>query len=303
MNLDGIFPPVTTPFDAEGRIEWEFFKRNLQQYNSFDLAGYVVLGSNGESAYLSLDEKFKLLETAREVIPKSRALIAGASFEGTQMCIDFLKKAATLGVDAALVGVPHYFKSRMTDDVISDHYARVADESPVPVLLYNAPQFTGIHISAAVVARLSNNSRIVGIKDSAGDLGYDQEILHLVSNENFRILIGSASVLLPGFILGMRGAIVAIANVLPDLSLKIYKNYASDWQAALAIQRRLFSPARIITTRFGVPGLKYAMDLMGFHGGLPRAPLKPLREEQKQMLQDVFRQAGLLGDRRMHSHS
>src|SRR2546425_8347187 len=258
MNLDGILAPVTTPFDPQGQIEWESFKLNLQQYHSCDLAGCVIRGSNGESAYLSADEKLKLLETARQAIPAGKTFIAGASFESTQMCIDFLRKAAAIGVDAALVGVPHYFKSRMTDEVIADHYARVADESPVPILLYNVPQFTGVPISASVVARLSNNSRIVGIKDSAGDLGYDQEILHLVARENFRILIGASAVLLPGFILGMRGAILAIADALPNLPIQIYKHYASDWQAALATQRRLFSPARIVT-RFGVPGLKYAM--------------------------------------------
>lgn len=298
MNLDGIIPPVTTPFDPQGQIAWEFFKQNLLKYNAYDLAGYVVLGSNGESAYLTMEEKLKLLETAREVIPKGKTFIAGASIESTQGCIDFLKKAAALGVEAALVGVPHYFKSRMTDDVIAEHYLRVADESPVPILLYNVPQFTGVKIAPAVAARLSNNSRIIGIKDSSGDLAYDQEIQQLVSNENFRILIGSASVLMPGFILGMRGAIVAIANAMPNLPIKILKSCASDWQEALALHRRMFSPARMVTTQFGIPGLKYAMDLMGFHGGYPRAPLKPLREEQKLMLQDVFRLAGLLEDRK-----
>jgi 4-hydroxy-2-oxoglutarate aldolase len=294
MHLRGIFPPLTTPFDSHGEVDREALRQNLLKYGEFGLAGYVVLGSNGESVYLTLEERLQVLETARLAVPAEKVLMAGVFEESTRGCIDFLRQIGRLGLDAAMVGVPHYFKGQMTAEVIFDHYQRVADSAPLPILLYNVPQFTGIRIPVDVIAKLLGHPRIVGMKDSSGDLGYDQEILQLTEGRDFQILTGSASALLPGLVLGIQGGVIAIACALPDLPIEICRLWAANLPEARGIQRVMFPLSRAVTEQFGLAGLKYLMDLAGFRGGLPRLPLRPLREEQKVVLQELLKRSGRL---------
>lgn len=293
-SLAGIFPPITTPFDADGELLPDRFVENLERWAEFGLAGLTVLGSNGESAYLSEDEKLLLVREARARISEERIMIVGAGRESTRLTVQFVRKVADLGADLALVGTPCYFKSSMTDDALFAHFWSVADESPIPVLVYNVPQFTGVHTSAALVEKLSAHENIAGIKESSGNLALQAEMRRRTP-ERFRILVGSAPTLLPSLIQGAAGGIVAIACALPAMTVRLYAAFQSgDWKAAAEIQRRLSPPAAAVTTQFGVPGLKAAMDLTGFCGGEPRLPLLRLTEAQIGTLKSVFEAAGAL---------
>jgi 4-hydroxy-2-oxoglutarate aldolase len=286
-----VFPPITTPFNADGELLPDRFVENVERWGGFGLAGLTVLGSNGESPYLSDDEKFRLVKETRSRVSESKTLIVGAGRESTRLCIQFIKRVAELGADYALVGTPCYFKARMTDDALFAHFWSVADESPVPVLIYNVPQFTGVSTSALLIERLSAHENIAGIKESSANLALQGEIRRRTS-VGFSILVGSAPTLLPSLVMGACGGIVAIACALPGLTVELYEAFRSGkWQEAAALQHRLSPPAAAVTTQFGIPGLKAAMDLTGFFGGEPRLPLLPLDKNQRAVLSSIFQAA------------
>lgn len=293
-SLAGVFPPITTPFSTDGEMLLDHFKENLRRWAQFDLAGLTVLGSNGESAYLSEDEKLLLLRESRLLVPSARTLIVGAGRESTRLTIEFVKKISDLGADYALVGTPCYFKPSMNDDALFAHFWTVADESPIPVLIYNVPQFTGVNTGASLVARLSAHENIAGIKESSANLALQGEIRRRTP-ERFQILVGSAPTLFPSLAQGAVGGIVAIACALPGMAIELYQSFhAGDWKKSAEIQAQLASPAAAVTTQFGIPGLKAAMDLTGFFGDEPRLPLIRLNETQRKTLRGIFAAAGVL---------
>jgi len=293
-NLSGIFPPITTPFAENGDLLIDSFSENLSKWASSRLAGVTVLGSNGESPYLSDDEKLLLVREVRQHLGPDKTLIAGAGRESTRLCIDFIGKIANLGVDYALVGTPCYFKPRMGDEELFAHYSRIADASPIPILIYNVPQFTGINTSAGLIAKLARHENIAGIKESSANLALQADIRRQ-TNDRFQILVGSAPTLLPSLIQGACGGVVAIACALPELIVDLYEAfYRGDWKHAATLQERISPPAAAVTTLFGVPGLKAALDLMGYFGGWPRLPLLPLDAAKRANLKSIFQAASLL---------
>lgn len=293
-ELAGLFPPVTTPFDDEGRLLIEKFRENLDRYATYALSGLVVAGSNGENPCLSDDERLQLVREARPRILKGRTMIVGAGRESTRLCLEFIRKVADLGADYVLVGTPCYFKPQMTDDALFAHYWSIADDSPVPVIVYNIPQFTGVNTSPNLIERLAAHENIAGMKDSSGNLPMQAEIRRRTP-ERFRLLVGSAATFLPSLIQGAAGGILAVTCVLPQMCIDLYEAFRSgDWKRAAEIQQRLTPPAAAVTTTFGVAGLKAALDLMGFYGGKPRLPLLPLDEARREALAGIFRKAGVL---------
>jgi 4-hydroxy-2-oxoglutarate aldolase len=294
LNLRGIYPPIATPFDSDGELLIGRFKENLDRWAEYRLAGLTVLGSNGESPYLSDHEKLLLVREARPYIRGGRTMIVGSGRESTRLCIEFIRKVADLGADLALVGTPCYFKARMTDESLYAHFRGVADHSPIPILIYNVPQFTGVNTSASLIERLSDHQNIAGMKDSSANLPLQAEIRRRTP-DRFQLLVGSAPTLLASMIQGACGGIVAIAGALPAETVELYETFGSgDWKRAAELQERLSPPAAAVTTIFGVPGLKTAMDLLGFYGGAPRLPLLPLNEKHRADVGSIFRDAGFL---------
>ncbi len=291
-SLQGIFPPITTPFDSSGELLIDKFRANCEMWGEHGLAGLTVLGSNGESPYLSDQEKLLLVKEARPRIVNGKTMIVGAGRESTRLCTEFIRKIADQGADYALVGTPCYFKARMTDDALLSHFCHVADDSPIPVLLYNVPQFTGLNMGISLIARLSKHENIAGIKESSANIALQAEIRRRTP-DRFKILVGSGPTLLASLIHGACGGVVAIACALPSLTVDVYQNFVSgDWKRAAELQERLSPPAAAVTTAFGVPGLKAAMNLTGFFGEEPRLPLLPLDEDQRATLAAVFQAAG-----------
>ena len=292
-HLNGIFPPIATPFDADGDLLLDGFRENLERWAKSRLSGFLVLGSNGENAYLSDDEKLRLLREARPRIPQGKAMIVGAGKESTRLCIEFTRKAVDLGADYALIDTPCYYKPRMNDDALFAHFWSVADESPIPILMYNVPQFTGVSVSASLVEKLSSHENIAGLKESSANLALQAEIRRLTP-DRFSLLVGSAPTLLASLIHGACGGIVAIAGVLPDQSVDLYEAFrAGNWDLATRLQKRLSPPAAAVTTQFGIPGLKAAMEFVGLTGGYPRLPLLPATPPQVAELREIFRSAGV----------
>ena len=215
ISMAGIFPPIPTPFDAAGELDWKALASNFKKWNLFPLAGYVILGTNGEFPYLSEAEKLAYLEAARKHIPPGKLFMAGAGCESTHSTIAMVKKVAALGANVALLITPSYFKSKMDAAALTHYYQSVADASPIPVSIYNMPANTMVDMSAELIIKLSQHPNIIGLKDSSGNLSKIGEILRY-ARSGFQVLAGSAGFLYPALCLGAIGGVLALANIAPQ---------------------------------------------------------------------------------------
>ncbi len=287
MKLHGIMPPITTPFNG-AEVAFDRLKENFRKWNLTQLSGYLVLGSNGEAVYLSEAERIKVIEVAREAIPREKIMLVGTGLEATGETVRFTNEAARLGADLALVVTPCYFKGSMTPQVLYDHFVAVAEASRLPILVYNVPQFTGVNMEPSLVAKLSRHPNIVGCKDSSGNIDQLSQIIHQ-SEKGFGVFVGSAPVLFPALCVGAVGGILAVANFLPELCTRIVDLYAAGQvDKARELQNRLTPIARGVTATYGIGGLKAAMDMMGYFGGEPRPPLKKAGLEVETILRDLL---------------
>lgn len=272
MELRGIIPPVPTPFAADGALDLGAL-RDLVAALSPEVDGFLVLGSNGEAAYLAEGERWRVLEAARAVIPSSQPMLAGVGGEATTAVVERARVAADAGADFALVVAPHYYKASMTGAALERHFLAVADASPVPVLVYNIPQVTGLAHPPAWLARVGAHPNVAGLKDSSGDVMALTETLRLAPG-GFRVLTGNAPTLLPALAVGAVGGVLAAANVMPRAYRRLLAAFlGGDSETALRLQRATNPLAYAVTRDFGVPGLKAAMRLQGLPAGHPRAPL------------------------------
>ena len=295
LSLAGIFPPIPTPFKADGQVDYDHLQSNLNRWNQEPLAGYVVCGSNGEYTYLTLDERVELIRAARQVIPAGRLLIAGSGMESTSETIDLTRRMAQAGADIAIVVTPCYYRGRMTAAALEQHYRQVADASPVPVLLYNVPAYTGLDLPALVAVSLAKHPNIIGMKDSGGDVTKIGYMAHETRAEDFQIMAGSAGFLLGALAVGAVGGVCALANIAAARLTHLWKCFCQgNAMKAREIQLPLIEANTAVTSRFGVPGLKAAMDLVGYYGGPVRSPLMPLPKEDKVTLRNILTKAGLL---------
>jgi 4-hydroxy-2-oxoglutarate aldolase len=287
VEIAGIFPALTTPYSEDGSVRIERFKENIGHYNKTGLSGYVVLGSTGESVLLSSAEGEALLAAGKESAAPGKLLIAGAGAESTAETIARCKRAANLGYDIALVKTPYYYKPAYKSEVYLRHYRSVADASPIPVLLYSVPIFTGVALDTPEILTLAEHPNIVGIKDSSGVI---QRVVEVVAKApaSFRVLTGGAAVVYPALAGGANGAILALASALPERCVAIYESWKSGRHGeALARQQQVAQASKTIVSENGIAGLKYAMDLRGYFGGVPRLPLLPLSEEKKQQVRKL----------------
>jgi 4-hydroxy-2-oxoglutarate aldolase len=290
MKLQGIFPPITTPFDHNGDIYAIKVQYNIEQWNRTTLAGYVVGGSTGESVMLTSDEKGELWEMVARYAAPDKLLIAGTGVESVRETVSLTNHAAELGYKAAMVRTPHYYKSLLNRaDAQMLYFRAVADQARIPVIIYNFPQATGLDIAAEAVAQLSQHPNIIAIKESSGNLEKVMQMLR-ESRPGFQVLVGSAPTLWPSLMMGACGAILAFANAAPYASIAIWEAYRTrEEEAARDWQNRIARAAMLVTTKYGIPGLKHAMDLNGYYGGPPRLPLIPPTPEAKHEIDEAFK--------------
>jgi 4-hydroxy-2-oxoglutarate aldolase len=290
MNFAGVFAPIPTPFDDRDRVDTARLKAALQKWVATPLDGFVVLGSNGEAALMDDFESDQAIVAARDAVPGSRRFIVGTGRESTQAAIRASKRAAEHGAEAVLVRTPGFFKTQMTNDAFVRHYTAVADASPVPVLLYNFTAVTGVNLLPAAVERLATHPNIIGMKESGGDVG---QIADLVSSTPaaFSVLAGSAGAFYPALCVGAVGGILALACVLPDACRKVFTlTKAGRHDEALALQRRITPAAKLLGQQYGVPGLKAALNLIGYDVGVPRPPLASAPDTTVAALRDAIAQ-------------
>jgi len=296
LDLAGIFPPLTTPFAADGRVALDLLAETIGRYQRHRLSGYLVLGSTGEAALLTAEERLAVLRAARAAIPRDRAMIAGVGRESTDATVRLAAAAADAGADALLVVTPSYFRAQMGEAALVRHFAAVADAAPRPVLLYNVPQFTGVTIPVAAVARLAQHPNVAGLKDSSGDLGWLLAVL-AAAPPSFQVLCGAAHVVQPALALGAVGGILALADVAPEPCVALYElQRAGRVAEAVALQKRLLPAIAVLVSRFGVAGVKAGMDERGLAGGPVRPPLLPLGAAERAVVRECVEALAASGE-------
>ena len=289
MKLQGIFPAIATPFDHRGDLYKAKLQHNLEKWNRAGLAGYLVTGSTGETPFLTADEKLQVWRWVAEYAAPGRTLIAGAGAESVRETVRMINCTVEMGYHAALVLAPHYFRalmSRMETQIL--FFRTVADQAKLPVLLYHFPQVTGIDLTPQAVATLAEHPNIIGMKDSSGNVEKLKQTVKAVKPE-FQVLSGSGVSFGEALEFGAAGAILAIANALPYACVTIWEAFRSRQQEACKDwQTRLLPASKIIAAKYGIPGLKYAMDLNGYYGGPPRLPFVPPSNEAKAEIAQAF---------------
>ena len=294
ISLKGCFPPIPTPFDARGRVDRDHLASNLEKWLKTPLSGFAVLGSNGEAVLMKDTEKIEIWKTAGEVIGSDRLFLAGTGCESSAETLELTEKAAGLGANAAMIVTPHYYKPRMDRRALVTHYTMIADRSPIPIILYNVPAFTGIDLSAEIIIELAGHPGIVGLKESSGNVGKIGQIVDRVGN-TFQVLAGSGNFLLPALTVGAVGGVMALASVAPHLVDEIVLSFEKgDLRKAKEIQLRLIPANAAVTSQYGIAGLKTALDLIGMYGGPVRPPLLPLEAPQINDLTKILEEADLL---------
>jgi len=292
----GIFTPIVTPFDEMEEIDYPKMTHNLGLWGKTALEGIVVLGTNGEFPYINTEEKAELIRFVANNFNPDKKVIAGTGCESTRDTIALCVEVAEAGAHAVLVLPPHYYKGSMNEEVLYDHYIETADNSPVPLLIYNMPKNTGINLSVGLVARLSQHPNIVGIKDTAGNIVQLAELVRDTA-EDFSVFAGNAGYLLPALAVGAVGATAATANILPDMCCRLVDLFnEGNMEEAKALQQRLLEPNGLVTFKYGIPALKAAMDMLGYQGGMPRRPLKPLAQKEREIVKTALIKCGALDE-------
>lgn len=293
-QLLGVFGPVITTFYPQsGELDVASFAANIRAHLVAGLHGIVLTGSTGEAALLDANERAALADVAREMVPDDKMLMVGTGAESTRTCLQLTRDAAARGADAALVVAPHYYGAAMTGPALAGHYRRIADESPIPVVLYNIPKYMHFSLAPGLVSELSVHDNIIGIKDSSGDRSLLAAYLNAQS-ETFTVLTGNAGIFQHALRAGARGGILAVALFAAGLSLEVYDAMQrGDVASAEAAQARMIPLGAKIVAEMGVAGVKSAMDRVGLIGGPVRSPLLPLDEEQAELVAELLRSAEL----------
>ena len=292
-KVHGIFAPIATAFDASGEVDYSTFAENTVSFGATKLSGLVVLGSNGEFTLLSHEEKVKLVETARNHLPAGKMVIAGTGCESFRETLQLTKECASVGADVALVVTPNYYKKDMNEAALEKFYTMLADASPIPVMIYNMPGNSGVNVPSSLTLKLAAHPNITGIKDSGGNIVQISEVL-AKAPEGFSVFAGSGSYLLATLLLGGVGGTLAVANVVPNYCAEIQENFGKgDLEKARKMQLALLPLNAAVTSRFGIGGMKAAMDMVGFKGGLPRLPILPAGEETRKEIARILKELGI----------
>ena len=291
--LRGVFVPVTTPFDpVTGDLAPVPLRENARTYLAAGAAGIVAAGSTGEASLLDEAEFRQLVEWLRDVVPPERAFVVGAGRESTRAAVEACRVAGEHGADAVLVRAPAYYGSSLSPAALTDHFRRIADASPVPVLLYNIPKYTHVAIADRLLTALADHENVAGAKDSSGDL--KNFAAYAQAAPRWAHFMGSGVHLYAALELGAVGGILAAANPATALACSVWDAWtAGDRAAAGAAQERLTPINKLVVGELGVPGVKAALDIVGRAGGPVRPPLANLGASDRDRIATTLKASGV----------
>jgi 4-hydroxy-2-oxoglutarate aldolase len=203
------------------------------------------------------------------------------------------RRAHELGADAGVVVTPFYYKKVLDDEHHEEHYTRIADNSPMPIMIYLIPQFAGVYLMQESVARLAEHPNIIGLKESSGDLPALKDLFRELKNSEFSVLVGSPAILTQGLDAGCAGAVLAVGALAPNTACAIEHAYNhNNYERAEELQKRLAALARV-TAASGIGHLKAAMDVVGLYGYLPRSPMPIPTDEERAGIEKAIEESEL----------
>ena len=295
FKIKGVIPPVITPFKENGEVDYKKYSNNIIKWNEKELAGVLVLGSNGETSYLREEEKLELIKLTVENTDDDKIVMVGTGLESTEMTIELTNKAAKLGADCALLLTPNYYGGKMGDEAQLAYFKEVADNTEIPILIYNVTKFTQINISAKVVSELSKHKNIIGMKDSSGDVKQLIQFMNAGLDKEFNLIVGTAAAWYPALAVGIKASVMALANCCPDECVEVQKLYdEGSKEKSLDLYKRMYPVNAAVTGGYGIAGLKYVCDKLSYQGGFTRKPLLPLKDKEKNELDKIIKRAELI---------
>jgi 4-hydroxy-2-oxoglutarate aldolase len=293
LKLNGIIAALPTPFGYDGEVDHEKLKSNIEHWNQTDLAGYLILGSTGEFPHLTTDEKLAVIETVRGAMSYEKLLLVGTGELSTRQTVEMTRRAHELGADGGVVITPFYYKKVLQDEHHEAHYQRIADNAPMPVLIYMIPQFAAVTLMPETIARLAEHENIAGLKESSGDLSMLKELFRELRTGDFSVLVGSPAILCEGLEIGCTGAVLAVGALAPNTACAVEHAYRhSNHERADELQKKLAALARV-TAASGIGHLKAAMDAVGLYGFLPRSPMPVPTDEERAEIERAIEESGL----------
>lgn len=295
FKIKGVLPPMITPFKENGDVDYEKHGANVKKWSEYDLAGFLVLGSNSETVYLTEEEKLNLIKVTVENNVNKKLIMVGTGMESTRETISLTNKAAELGANCALIITPFYYGGKMNDEALIAYFTEVADNVSIPVLIYNVTKFTHVNISKEAVKVLSKHENIIGMKDSSGSIPQLVDFKSVVDLNEFNLMVGTASAWYPALGLDIEASIMALANCSPQECIDVQRLYEEGkLEESKQLYERVFPVNSAVTGKFGIAGLKYVCDILGFEGGLVRKPLLQIKENEKEALNTILKEANLL---------
>ncbi|MDE3195456.1 MAG: dihydrodipicolinate synthase family protein [Acidobacteriota bacterium] len=290
MKLQGMFASAATPFDHTGAIYRTKVQHNFDKWCRTSLAGFVIGGLAGEGPLIEGQEKIEVLRLAMPVIPAGRTVIVDVTCEGVRSAVDLAKQAAGGGAHAVVSRAPHEYRNMMYGPEAQSLYFRsLADQSPVPVFVQNAPLVTGVDLLPETIGKLAAHPNIHGAIDCGTPAGRVAQIRALVGKE-FSVLEGTEGKVWESLKSGANGAALAFASAAPYAAIAIWEAFRTrEEEAGIDWQGRIAHPSILVTDLYGVPGLKHAMDLNGYYGGPPRLPFSPVSTAARAEIEDAFR--------------
>ncbi len=293
LNLEGVYVPNVTPFNASGEIQYEALGELIEYWIGAGVSGIVTNASTGESPYLSRKELTEVLGFVLEKVDGRVQVIAGTGTMATRETIELTRDSKNAGAEAALITTPYFF--RPTEEELYRHYAAVLSAVDLPAILYNVPKFTGYSIAPKTIARIAEDcSGLAGVKDSSGNPGNMAEIIRLCG-DRIACLSGAADMFLPTLSLGGRGAVLAIANVVPGTCVELHQAFRrGDMATAGKRQRTASHVNNVLVASFPqVAAIKSTLNRMGYKAGAPRQPLLPLIEAQEKAVTEALKNTKL----------
>ncbi|MFO7886682.1 MAG: dihydrodipicolinate synthase family protein [Eubacteriales bacterium] len=295
FEIKGVIPPVITPFKENDKVDYEKYSKNIKKWNEKELAGVLALGSNGETSYLRQEEKLELIKLTVENMDNDKIVMVGTGLESTEMTIELTNEAAKLGADCALILTPNYYGGKMGDEAQLAYFKEVADNTEIPILIYNVTKFTHINISPKVVSELSKHKNIIGMKDSSGDVKQLIQFMNAGLDKEFNLMVGTAACWYPALAVGIKASVMALANCCPDECIEVQKLYEEgNFDKSLELYKKMYPVNGAVTGGYGIAGLKYVCDKLGYEGGFTRKPLLPLEDKEKSQLNEIIKKAELI---------
>ncbi len=287
LELNGVFVPNVTPFDNQGHIDYDKLGGLIDFWLESGVSGLVVNASTGEAPFLSREERSRLIGYVKDKMNKRGALIAGTGSIGTRETIELSRDAKKAGAECLLVAPPFFYKPSEME--VYKHYSSLIASIDLPVIFYNVPKFTGYSVSPQTVNKLADEyNSLIGIKDSSGSPGNMAENIRLFGSK-ISVLSGAADVTLPTLSMGGAGAILAVANVIPETCVSLYNAIKKgDIKKAGNLQLRISYVNKVLVREHSqIAAVKTALTYLGYPAGEPRRPLRPLPlEEEKQVVEE-----------------